>query len=114
RQRYTDNETETIRGTYSGLKVAAAEPPAGSLTLLQMLNFLEGFDLGAHGWPSTDAARLLVEAMAWAVADRNLHIADPRFVEIPTGALAGKQYAAKARQVVANGARAHDRAHTTH
>ena len=27
------------------------------LTLLQMLNFLEGFDLRAHGWPSTEAAR---------------------------------------------------------
>src|SRR5207253_3162712 len=46
--------------------------------------------------------------------DLELHIADPRFVEIPTGALADKQYAAKARQVVANGARAHDRADTTH
>ena len=111
---YQVNVTEPIRGTYRGLEVAAAGPPAGGLTLLQMLNFLEGFDLGAHGWPSTQAARLLVEAMAWAVADRELHVADPRFVEIPTGALADKQYAAKARQVVANGARAHDRADTTH
>ncbi|TME51508.1 MAG: gamma-glutamyltransferase [Chloroflexi bacterium] len=111
---YKVNVTEPIRGTYRGLEVAAAGPPAGGLTLLQMLNFLEGYDLGAHGWPSTEAARLLVESMAWAVADRELHIADPRFVEIPTGALADKKYAAKARQVVANGARAHDRADTTH
>ena len=112
-QRYQVNVTEPIRGTYRGLEVAAAGPPAGGLTLLQMLNFLEGFDLGAHGWPSTDAARLLVEAMAWAVADRDLHIADPRFVEIPTGALADKQYAAKAREVIASGVRAHDRPDTT-
>jgi gamma-glutamyltranspeptidase/glutathione hydrolase len=84
------------------------------LTLLQMLNFLEGFDLRAHGWPSSEAARVLVEAMAWAMADRELHIADPRFIEIPTGALADKAYAAKAREVVAAGARAHDRADTTH
>jgi gamma-glutamyltranspeptidase/glutathione hydrolase len=79
-----------------------------------MLNFLEGFDLRSHGWPSTEAARLLVEAMAWAVADRDLHVADPKFVEIPTGALADKQYAAKARQVVSAGPLAHDRADTTH
>jgi gamma-glutamyltranspeptidase/glutathione hydrolase len=110
---YRANVTEPIRGTYRGLQVVAAGPPAGGLTLLQMLNFLEGYDLGAHGWPSTDAARLLVEAMAWAVADRELHIADPRFVEIPSGALADKQYAAKAREVVAAGARAHDRPETT-
>src|SRR5438046_2569844 len=104
---YQVNVTEPIRGTYRGLQVVAAGPPAGGLTLLQMLNFLEGFDLGAAGWPSTEAARLLVEAMAWAVADRELHVADPRFVDIPTGALTDKKYAAKAREVVA------DRADTT-
>ena len=104
---YAVNVTEPIRGTYRGLQVTAAGPPAGGLTLLQMLNFLEGFDVGAHGWPSTQAARLLVEAMAWAFADRALHVADPRFVDIPTGALADKKYAAAARAVV-------DRAETTH
>ena len=105
---YRVNVTEPIRGTYRGLQVAAAGPPAGGLTLLQMLNFLEGFDLASHGWPSTAAARMLVEAMAWAVADRELHVADPRFVDVPTRALTDKQYAAAARQVV------HDRPDTTH
>jgi gamma-glutamyltranspeptidase/glutathione hydrolase len=111
---YTVNVTEPLRGTYRGRQVVAAGPPAGGLTLLQMLNFLEGFDLGAHGWPSSEAARVLVEAMAWAMADRELHVADPRFVDIPTGALSDKQYAAKAREVVAAGAKVHDRADTTH
>jgi gamma-glutamyltranspeptidase/glutathione hydrolase len=111
---YRVNVTEPLRGTYRGLQVAVAGPPAGGLTLLQMLNFLEGFDLRAQGWPSTEAARALVDAMAWAVADRELHIADPRFIEIPTGVLADKDYAAKAREVVAAGARSHDRPETTH
>lgn len=111
---YRVNVTEPLRGSYRGLDVSAAGPPAGGLTLLQMLNFLEGYDLGAHGWPSTESARLLVQAMAWAVADREAHVADPRFVEIPTGALADKQYAARARAAVASGARAHDRSDTTH
>jgi len=105
---YQVNVTEPLRGTYRGLGVTTAGPPAGGLTLLQMLNFLEGYDLGSFGWPSTGAARLLVEAMAWAVADRELHIADPRFVEVPLGALADKEYAARARTVV------HDRRDTTH
>src|SRR5260370_42107373 len=77
-----------------------------------MLNSHEGFDLRAHGWPSSEAARVLVEAMAWAMADRELHIADPRFIEIPTGALADKAYAAKAREVVAAGDPAHHRGGT--
>ena len=110
---YQVHVTEPIRGTYRGLQVVAAGPPAGGLTLLQMLNFLEGFELGSHGWPSTEAARLLVEAMAWAVADRELHVADPRFVEVPSGALADKKYAAVARQVAAAGVQAHDRPETT-
>jgi len=109
---YRVNVTEPIRGTYRGLRVVAAGPPAGGLTLLQMLNFLEGFDVGAHGWPSTEAARLRIEAMAWAVADRERHVADPRFVEIPIGALADKQYAAEARKLAAAGV-AHDRPDTT-
>ena len=110
---YRVNVTEPLRGTYRGLGISAAGPPAGGLTLLQMLNFLEGYDLGSHRWPSTEAARLLIEAMGWAVADRELHVADPRFVDIPTGALADKQYAAKAREAVAAGATAHDRSDTT-
>jgi gamma-glutamyltranspeptidase / glutathione hydrolase len=106
---YRVNVTEPMRGTYRDLRVVAAGPPAGGLTLLQMLNFLEGFDVGSHGWPSAEAARVLVEAMAWAVADRESHVADPRFVDVPTGALADKRYAAKAREMVG----AHDRAETT-
>src|SRR5258708_36387058 len=56
--------------------------------------------------------------MAWAVADRDLHVADPRFVDVATGALADKGYAAKAREVAAvavgAGAAVHDRPDTTH
>jgi len=103
---YTVNVTEPLRGTYRGLRVVAAGAPAGGLTLLQMLNYLEGFDLSVAGWPSTAAARRLVEAMGWAVADRELHVADPRFTDVPTGRLADKAYAAAAR--------AHDRQDTTH
>ena len=101
---YRVNVTEPMRGTYRGLAVVAAGVPAGGLTLLQMLNYLEGFDLRREGWPSTGAARRLVEAMGWAVADREEHVAYPRFVEVPTGHLADKAYAAAAR----------DRADTTH
>ena len=102
---YSVNVTEPLRGTYRGLRVVAAGAPAGGLTLLQMLNYLEGFELAAAGWPSTAAARRLVEAMGWAVADRERHVADPRFEDVPTGRLVDKAYA--------EAARAHDRADTT-
>jgi gamma-glutamyltranspeptidase / glutathione hydrolase len=111
---YRANVTEPLRGSYRDFDLAVAGPPAGGLTLLQMLNFLEGYDARANGWPSTESARRLVEAMAWAVADRELHVADPRFVDIPIGALADKKYAANAREAVAAAAKPHDRSDTTH
>ncbi|HEV2414901.1 MAG TPA: gamma-glutamyltransferase, partial [Candidatus Dormibacteraeota bacterium] len=68
---YRVDVTEPLRGTYRGLSVACAGPPAGGFVLLQMLSFLERFDLRAFGWPSTESARLLVEAMdRELVADR--------------------------------------------
>ena len=94
-----------LEGYYRGLRVVAPGPPAGGLPLLQMLNFLEGFDLGAAGWPSVEAARLRVEAMGWAFADRERHLADPRFSPVPVDRLLDKAYAAEARRRVAAGER---------
>lgn len=94
-----------LESNYRGLRVVAPGPPAGGLPLLQMLNFLEGHDLAALGWPSAEAARLLVEAMGWAFADRARHLADPRFAEVPVARLLDKAYAAEARRRVAAGER---------
>jgi gamma-glutamyltranspeptidase/glutathione hydrolase len=70
-----------------------------------MLNFLEGYDLPALEWPSLEAARLRVEAMGWAFADRERHLADPRFAEVPVERLLEKGYAEAARARVAAGER---------
>jgi gamma-glutamyltranspeptidase/glutathione hydrolase len=78
------------------------------MTLLQMLNFLERFDLSALKWPSVEAARLRVEAMRWAFADRDAHLADPHFAEVPTGSLLEKEYALNAAGHI------HDSPTTTH
>ncbi len=77
------------------------------MTLLQMLNYLEGVDLAAVGWPSAEAARYRVEAMGWAMADREEHLADPLFATVPVAELTAKEYAAAARA-------AHDSPTTTH
>jgi len=89
-----------------GLAVEAAGPPAGGITLLQMLNYLEGFDFAGVRWPSLEASRRRCEAMDFAFRDRDLHLADPDFAEVPVDRLTAKEYAAAARG-------AHD-AGTTH
>ena len=102
---YRAEVAEPLESTYRGLRVVAPAPPAGGLPLLQMLNFLEGYDLGAAGWPSVEAARLRVEAMGWAFADRERHLADPRFAEVPVARLLDKAYAEEARRRTAAGER---------
>ena len=94
---YRVRVAEPVRGAYRGLGVEAAGPPGGGMTLIQMLNYLEGFDLASAGWPSVEAARRLAEAMKWAFGDRDRHLADPEFAAIPVEELTAKQYAAAAR-----------------
>ncbi len=102
---YRAEVRKPLESTYRQLRVIAPGPPAGGLPLLQMLNFLEGFDLARLGWPSVEAARLRVEAMGWAFADRERHLADPRFSQVPVDRLLTKGYAAEARRRVAAGER---------
>jgi gamma-glutamyltranspeptidase/glutathione hydrolase len=98
---------EPVRGAYRGLDIAAAGPPAGGMTLLQLLNFLEGFDLASMGWPSTGAALARVRAMQFAFADREEYLADPLFATVPLDRLLAKEYATAART-------AHESPTTTH
>jgi gamma-glutamyltranspeptidase/glutathione hydrolase len=102
---YQAEVTAPLESSYRGLRVVAPAPPAGGLPLLQMLNFLEGYEFGAAGWPSVEAARLRVEAMGWAFADRERHLADPRFAAVPVTRLLDKAYAAEARRRAAAGER---------
>ena len=83
--------------------MVTAGPPEGGLTLLQMSNFLERHELAPLGWPSLEAARLRVEAMRFAFADRERYLADPKFADIPVERLLAKEYA-----------NVHDRGETTH
>jgi gamma-glutamyltranspeptidase/glutathione hydrolase len=103
---YRASVSEPVSGSYRGRRLLAAGPPAGGLTLLQMLNYLEGSP-AAPGWPSLEVARRRVEAMAWAMAERERWLADPLFVEVPVDRLLAKEHAAAAREV-------HESPTTTH
>jgi gamma-glutamyltranspeptidase/glutathione hydrolase len=104
---YRPRVSAPVTGSYRGRRLVAAGPPAGGMTLLMMLNYLEGIELDRLDWPSAAAARRRVEAMAWAMAEREEHLADPLFREVPVAELTAKEYAAAARS-------AHDSPTTTH
>lgn len=96
--RYQPKERAVLRGTYRGYEILTMPPPSsGGATLLQELNILEGYDLGALGPQSSQADHLLLEAMRRAFADRALFFGDPDFVKVPVDALTSKDYATKQR-----------------
>jgi len=81
-------------GTYRRYRVSSNRPPGGGVMLLEMLNILEHFPLAGLEHNSADYVRLVAEAMKRATIDKDRHVGDPRFVEVPVDRLTGKPYAA--------------------
>lgn len=102
---YEPKRRRPIRGTYRGFEVLSMPPPSsGGVTLIQMLNILEGFDVAASGFGSADTLHLMTESMRRAYADRARFLGDPEFVEMPLDRLASKEYATGQRGSIKRGA----------
>ncbi|MBF0677421.1 MAG: gamma-glutamyltransferase [Devosia sp.] len=72
---------------YRGFDVCGMGPPSsGGLTVGQILELLEPFDLKAMG-DGAEARHLFTQASRLAFADRGLYMADPDFVDVPQGLL---------------------------
>ncbi len=93
---YQAIERMPVRGSYRGYDVVSMAPPSsGGVGLIEMLNILEGYDLGgvARANPA-QALHLVIEAMKRAYADRALFLGDPDRVANPVALLTSKNYAA--------------------
>ena len=94
-------ERAPVRGRYRGLEIVGPPPPSsGGVHVIQMLNILEGFDLGASGFGTPETCHLLAEALKIAFADRAAATADPDFVAVPVDRLLSKDYAAERRALI--------------
>jgi len=119
---YRTTPREPLRGTYRGFEIATNHPPGGGIMLLQMLNILEQFDLASLGHNSPEYIRVVAEAMKRATADKDAHVGDPDFVEVPVDRLLDKGYAAEVAEGIRQGRKIEierygqtpDTPHTTH
>lgn len=94
--RYRAEVREPIRATYRGHTLMTMPPPSSGVTMVQILNMLEGFNpLPPYG--SARRVHLLASAMQRAFVDRNRSLADPAFARVPADRLADKSYAALLR-----------------
>ena len=91
--------------TYRGWSVFELPPNGQGIAVLQMLNILEGFDLGSLEWGSAEHLHLLIEAKKLAFEDRARFYADPKFAAVPIERLISKDYAARAPRADRSAAR---------
>src|SRR5436309_138799 len=97
---HTSTWVEPVSATYRGYEVWEIPPPGQGIATLQMLNILEGFDLGRLEAGSAEYWHLFLEAKKLAFADRARYYADPEFDKVPVAELISKPYAAARRKVI--------------
>lgn len=98
---YVAKERTPVKGTYRGHEVISMPPPSsGGAVLVQMLNILEGYELGKLDWASSDRYHLMTEAMRRAFADRAEYLGDADFVNVPVAGLIDKNYAERLRSTI--------------
>jgi gamma-glutamyltranspeptidase/glutathione hydrolase len=72
--------------------VCAPPPPAGGVSLLELLGMLEKTDIAARGPNDPQAWFLLAQASRLAYADRDRYVADPHYVAVPVERLLDPAY----------------------
>jgi gamma-glutamyltranspeptidase/glutathione hydrolase len=104
---YEAKEREAVRGSYRGYEIISAPPPSsGGITLIEILNILEGYNLAKLG-RSGQSIHLTMEAFRRAFFDRAEFLGDPDFSKIPVAQLIDKRYSAAWRESI-------DPAHASH
>lgn len=98
---YRTVERQPIRADYRGWTIFGPPPPAASgVHIAQMLNILEGYDIGSLGFGTPETIHFLAEVMKIAFADRAAASGDPDYVGVPVEKLTSKAYAEKRRRVI--------------
>jgi gamma-glutamyltranspeptidase / glutathione hydrolase len=120
---YKTVERAPIRADYRGWQILGPPPPAASgVHIAQMLNILEGYDVAAMGFGTSETIHLLAEVLKIAFADRAAASGDPDFVGVPVERLTSKVYAGERRRAIdprraqkwSAGVAQLESAHTTH
>jgi gamma-glutamyltranspeptidase/glutathione hydrolase len=122
---YRLTQSAPLSCAYRGYVFLSAPPPSsGGVTMCEILQILDGYDMRALGFHSAQAVHVMTEAMRHAFFDRNNYLGDPAFVTNPLTRLLSPDHAADIRARI--GARAtpsntltpestpHEHAETTH
>jgi gamma-glutamyltranspeptidase/glutathione hydrolase len=78
---------EPLVTSYRGFEVFAPAPPSSGIQVLQTLNGMAGWDLGAMPHLGPDHLALIAEASRVARTDTDRHVGDPDLVSVPVADL---------------------------
>jgi gamma-glutamyltranspeptidase/glutathione hydrolase len=97
-----------LQADYRGYKISTNPAPGGGVTLIEILNILEGYELGGFDWvglgeDSIEYFNIVASALKAAQSDRARYLGDPDFVDVPTDKLVSKKHAAMWRERIASG-----------
>jgi gamma-glutamyltranspeptidase / glutathione hydrolase len=98
---YEVRRADCVEGTFRGLRVCSATPPASGITCIQMLQILNHFGPLVPEEPRSYV--LLASAMREAFAARLKAVGDPDFVDIPVSALTSQEWADQAASQIKQG-----------
>ena len=91
---------EALKGTYRDVTIYETPAPTQGFTVLEMLNLLEPFELHKKDYLGADHAHLMVQAKQIAYHDRDQHLADPLYSQVPMDMLISKDYASARRSLM--------------
>ncbi|MDQ3547418.1 MAG: gamma-glutamyltransferase, partial [Chloroflexota bacterium] len=74
---------QPLVGTYRGYRLLTMPEATGGVTLIQIMNMLEGYDLAAYEPFDPRYLHLQLEAGRIAFRDRMAYVEDPAFAEVP-------------------------------
>lgn len=92
---YRAIERQPVKGSYRGYELISAPPPVGGLSVIEILQILENFDLAKNPPLSPQNVHLMAEAMKRGFADNSAYLGDPDFTKVPVAGLLSKDYARK-------------------
>jgi len=101
-EQYEVTISDPLKTDYRGHTISSSPAPGAGITLLEIFNILEGYDLTQYDWvklnpDAIEHLHLVAMTFKAAQADRVQYVGDPAFVNVPTDMLISKRHAAKWR-----------------
>jgi gamma-glutamyltranspeptidase/glutathione hydrolase len=98
--RYQAHVEAPLALDYHGVTVHKLGPWTQGPVCLQTLQILKGFDIEGMDPEAPELVHTLIEALKLAFADREVHYADPKAVDVPMATLLSEAYAASRREQI--------------